>query len=222
MLYYRWTEANLATAANALFTPSERLYRFSDIGFEQAPFVKQTTNRNVIKKPIETAWQGRSISVQNETDIAGLFASRRVGFIGSDVATSFRLPSVAGYGDYAWLFGDTYIGTTDGLKRDTGAHIINNALAFLPAGSDVRASDVSFYWRQGEDDSPATAFIVEGKPNTLLWPVTGLSVEYEGTAKIVLFASRVLKKHGKSPAFVCLLRCRCSLCDLCIYLFPPH
>lgn len=208
MLYHRWTERNVMTEALALLAPPERLHRFSDVGFEHAPFVKQTSNRAVLKRPVEATWRDRSVSVAPAPDLSALLAARRFGFLGADVATSFRLPAAAGYGAYAWLLGDTYLGTSDGARREAAAHTVNNALAFMPLPAEdapLGPADVSFFWREDAEGAPAAAFEAGGSSsssNMVLWPVSGLSVEYEGTARLVLFAQRVRKKHNLTELLV--------------------
>lgn len=205
MFYQRWTEANILTQALALFVPVEELHRFSEVGFEHTPFVKQSSNRAILKKPVDRVWRDRDISVEPAPELSGLLAPRRFGYLGSDVATSFRLPSVAGHGSYMWLLGDTYLGTSDGLKRQGMHTTISNAVAFFPSGADLGAagelltpSDVTFFWGYDLDGSPTAPFEAEAgqAAGTVLWPVSGVSVEYQGVVKIVLFAQRVQKTHN--------------------------
>jgi len=206
MFYHRWTEANILTQALALFMPTGELHRFSDVGFEHAPFVKQSTNRAVLKMPLESIWKDRTIAATPAPELSALLAPRRFGYLGSDVATSFRLPSVAGYGDYMWLLGDTYLGTSDGSRREGMHSTISNAMAFLPSGADLGGeagellspSDVTFFWGFDEQGLPTAPFEAAAgrEGGTVLWPVSGVSVEYGGMDKIVLFAQRVRKTHN--------------------------
>ncbi|GAB5029578.1 glycolipid 2-alpha-mannosyltransferase [Nannochloropsis oceanica] len=205
IFYHRWTEANILTQALALFMPTEEIHRFSDVGFEHAPFVKQSTNRAVLKKQLDSVWKDRSIAATPAPELSALLAPRRFGFLGSDVATSFRLPSVAGYGAYMWLLGDTFLGTSDGSRREGMHSTISNALAFLPSGADLGVesgellspSDVTFFWGYDDQGLPTAPFerTAGQESGTVLWPVSGVSVEYGGMAKIVLFAQRVRKTH---------------------------
>jgi hypothetical protein len=201
MFYHRWTEANVHTLALSLLTAPHELHRFSDVGFEHWPFIKQQSNRAVNKKALEHSVRGRSLTVSPAPELNSLFAARRLGFLGADVATSFRLPSVAGYGDYLWLFGDTFLGTSDGTARDRASMtLVHNSIAFTPAGHDLAPSDVAFYWPVDAHGKPTELFKPQhGESDMMLWPVTGFSVEYEGTAKVVLFAQRVKKTHGTTP-----------------------
>lgn len=201
MFYHRWNEANIHTLALSLFARPEELHRFSDVGFEHWPFVKQVSSRAVNKKKLVHSLRGREMAVSAAPELDRLFAPRRLGFLGSDVATSFRLPSSAkGHGDYLWLFGDTFLGTSDGVRRDSAsAVVVHNSIAFAPAaagGKDLRPGDVHFFWQLDDEGHPTEIFKApEGEEDVMLWPVSGLSVEYQGTGKLVLMAQRVVKKH---------------------------
>jgi hypothetical protein len=98
------------------------------------------------------------LQVEPARELNKLFAPRRYGYLGTDVATSFRLPPSVRYGDYAWLLGDTFIGTSTPVVRNGGTDLVHNALAFLPAGHDVSPPDVRFFWNVREDGSPAEVF----------------------------------------------------------------
>jgi len=202
MLYHRWTDMNIRTLALSLFTPSDEIHRFTDVGFHHWPFVDQHTDRNVIKKTVQPLWESRAVTVTPAEDLNSLFAARRWGFQGADVATSFRLPSVASHlGAYAWLLGDTFLGTSNGLQRlSDGVHTIHNSLAFLPKGDKPIPADVHFFYNYKADGMPTEVF---GYPTSdgIYWPVAGLSVELkqdDGSveSKIILLAQRVVKKHG--------------------------
>jgi hypothetical protein len=198
MFYYRWNDANIHTLALSLFTPAEEIAVLTDVGYKHWPFIQQRTNRHVIKKPLAMAVDGLAYKVEPARELNKLFAPRRYGYLGTDVATSFRLPPSVRYGDYAWLLGDTFIGTSTPVVRNGGTDLVHNALAFLPAGHDVSPPDVRFFWNVREDGSPAEVFSAD-HPDSILWPVSALSVEYEEdgakVAKIVILCQHVQKKH---------------------------
>jgi hypothetical protein len=54
------SEANVHTLAMSLLTPPHELHRFSDVGLEHWPFIKQQSNRAVNKTPLEHSVRGRS------------------------------------------------------------------------------------------------------------------------------------------------------------------
>jgi len=203
MLYNRWTELNIHTMALSLFASPKQLHRFNDVGFKHYPFIDQHGSTDAIKRAISSHWEGHPIAVETDANLSSLFAARRWGFLGADVATSFRLPAAVKLGSYVWLFGDTLLGTSGGSKRGMDYHsIIHNAMAFVPDGNNnhhLSPADVHFFWNVYEDGSPKEAF-PHPDENGIYWPVGGLSVELHQESgsidsKIIILVQRVTSIH---------------------------
>lgn len=197
--YSRWTDANVQTLALSLFTPSEQVHRFIDIGFRDAPIIEIRTTSTSLRKPLEKVWEQNvqimSIHAKRSESLQPLFSARRFGYIGGDVATSIALPG----GKYLWLFGDTYVGMTDGERRNgDSALLIHNSLAIVPDAEahKLAASDVSFFWRQGEDGVPKEVFTTDD-PHIVLWPISGVAANHNGKKKLLLLAQRVRTRDGR-------------------------
>lgn len=130
-----------------------------------------------------------------------LFKTQKTGYLGSDVATSIELPHGSPY-SYVWLMGDTVVGSSLETQRiKENYDLVHNSLAFLPrTGSTdnkidinaVRSSDIYYYWNFDENQVPKEVFV---SPNTnesnLYWPVTGISLDYDGQQRLVLFTEKV-------------------------------
>ena len=207
--YERWNEANIVTAALSLFTPNEDTMRLSEIGYTDWPFVetRSQTVQKSMKPKIVSKLEISTSSIKVKTEALDekynslLFKTQRNGYLGSDVATSIELPKGSPY-SYVWLMGDTVIGSsleTQRLKENYG--LVHNSLAFLPRIDsknkkiDIAAlssSDVYYYWNFDENRVPKEAFASSNSDESILyWPVTGVSLDYDGQQRLVLFAEKV-------------------------------
>ncbi len=160
-------------------------------------------------------WRGVKITGRAAEDLQPLFDVRREGWLGADVATSFRLPPrpqqppgpgegqpepEAEAGRYLWLFGDTLVGRATPDKRRRGAFFIHNSVALLPAfnasGPPPAPDDVAFAWNVSQGGCPASIFVRRHQDDECLheeeylWPISGMGVSYGGQAKVVVLAVR--------------------------------
>lgn len=157
-------------------------------------------------------WRDVTITASAAEDLQPLFDVRREGWLGADVATSFRLPprpradapeaEAEAAGRYLWLFGDTLVGRASPTKRRRGAYFIHNSVAVLPAHTNGNASlppspgDVAFAWNVSEGGCPASVFVRKhlddecAHQEEYLWPISGISASYGGQARVVVLAVR--------------------------------
>lgn len=129
---------------------------------------------------------------------------RRDGWTGADGAATVAL----GDGRVLWLFGDTWIGSIRGGKRQPGATMVNNSIAVhsveQSAGWKIPDSKaVHFYWGANDAAGRPTAWAVppratSGVPSTgerreWFWPAGGgLAVDGPATSRrLYLFFFRV-------------------------------
>jgi hypothetical protein len=157
--------------------------------------------------PTVSQWRDVRITARAAEDLQPLFDVRREGWLGADVATSFRLPprdegEGGDGGRYLWLFGDTLVGRSTPDKRRRGAYFIHNSVAVLPAfdasGPHPAPDDVAFAWNVSAGGCPASIFVRRHQDDECLheeeylWPISGMGVSYgePGTAKVVVLAVR--------------------------------
>ncbi len=151
-----------------------------------------------------SSWRDIQITATEADDLQPLFAVRNEGWLGADVATSFRFPPLRPRGaeeddllrlerkKYMWLFGDTLLGYANPDRRLAGAFFLHNSIAFLPgfnrsdpAASPPQAEDVTFAWNISRGGCPISVF-VRGDPQDdecvhtqeYLWPISGMGVSY--------------------------------------------
>lgn len=143
-----------------------------------------------------------TFSTTEAEDLQPLMDVRSKGFLGADVATSFRMPPVKGKTEkYMWIFGDTFVGYSDKNRRLPWAYFIHNSLAFLPemAGEKKDAKMVKFEWNITDSGCPSSIFnekVVDDEcaPELMYyWPISGIGVSYKGkdgeeVSKLILTA----------------------------------
>lgn len=100
-------------------------------------------------------------------------------WLGADAALSVPL----GEGRTVWLFGDTFIATSDAHAR-VESKLVRNTVA-IQTGVDPRVASMTFHWRQDSDNSPA-AFFPKSGPHWY-WPGHGIRLA-EGPLVIFLYA----------------------------------
>ena len=99
-------------------------------------------------------------------------------WLGADAALSVPL----GAGRTLWLFGDTFIATSDAHVR-TESVLVRNTVA-VQTGADPRTAAMTFHWRQESDASPASFFPERGQH--WYWPGHGIRLA-EGPLVIFLY-----------------------------------
>jgi hypothetical protein len=100
-------------------------------------------------------------------------------WLGGDGALSIRLSD----NRILWLFGDTFIATSNARVR-TESKLVRNTVA-IQTGRDPRFASISFGWRQEKDGSPASFFPEHGK--RFYWPGHGIRLD-KGPLVIFLYA----------------------------------
>lgn len=110
-------------------------------------------------------------------------------WLGGDAALSVPL----GGDRTLWLFGDSFVATSDRGRRSE-SRMIRNSIA-IQQGRDPRTAPVRFHWR-GDQASPASFFPEEG--DHWYWPGHGIRLQ-EGPLVIFLYA--VIATPGQDLGF---------------------
>ncbi len=93
-----------------------------------------------------------------------------------------------------WLFGDSFIATSD--RRDRRESVmVQNSLA-VQRGRDPEHAVLSFHWRTGDDGKPAPFFGNEGAHG--FWPLHGIRL---ADGRLFLFQTRVRNTPGVGLGF---------------------
>ena len=100
-------------------------------------------------------------------------------WLGADGALSVRLSN----GRILWLFGDTFVATSNARVRSE-SKIVRNTVA-IQTGNDPRTGSVAFGWGQEADGSPASFFLEHGE--RFYWPGHGIRLD-KGPLVIFLYA----------------------------------
>jgi hypothetical protein len=114
-------------------------------------------------------------------------------WLGGDGALSVWLSE----GRILWLFGDTFIATSNAHVRSE-SKIVRNTVA-IQRGNDPRTGSVSFKGGQEADGSPASFFLEHGE--RFYWPGHGIRLD-EGPLVIFLYA--LIATPGKGLGFECV------------------
>ena len=93
-----------------------------------------------------------------------------------------------------WLFGDSFIATTDRRDRRE-AVMVRNSIAIQQGRNPANAA-VSFHWRSAENGTPAAFFGDEGGRG--FWPLHGIRIE---GGPLLLFQTRVRNTPGQGLGF---------------------
>jgi hypothetical protein len=112
-------------------------------------------------------------------------------WLGADAAYSIDL----GNDRSLWLFGDTFVATSDAHVRSE-ARMPRNTLA-LQSGRDPVTADIGFFWRTGPDGAPASFFPEQGE--RWHWPGHGARLGEGGP--LVLFLSVLRPTPGQGLGF---------------------
>ena len=103
-------------------------------------------------------------------------------WLGADGAYSIDL----GHDRSLWLFGDTFVATSDAHTRNE-SEMVRNTIG-IQTGRDPTTAAMAFHWRTDPDGSPASFFPEDGE--LWYWPNHGVRIGEDGP--LVLFLS-VLK-----------------------------
>lgn len=101
-------------------------------------------------------------------------------WLGADAALSVPI----GKGRTVWLFGDTFVATTNACVRSQ-SDMVRNTIA-IQNGEDPRSATMTFQWGRDRDGSPASFF--PERDNHWYWPGHGVRLE-EGPLVIFLYAT---------------------------------
>mgnify|MGYP005839008705 CR=1 FL=1 len=114
-------------------------------------------------------------------------------WLGADGALSVHLTNDR----ILWLFGDTFIATSNALVRSE-SKLVRNTVA-IQTGNDPRTASVAFKWGQEADGSPASFFPEHG--GRFYWPGHGIRLD-EGP--LVIFLYSLIATPGKGLGFECV------------------
>jgi hypothetical protein len=114
-------------------------------------------------------------------------------WLGADGALSVRLSE----GRILWLFGDTFVATSNALVRSE-SKLVRNTVA-IQTGNDPRTASVSFMWRQEADGSPASFFPEHG--DRFYWPGHGIRFDQ---GPLVIFLYALVATPDKGLGFECV------------------
>jgi hypothetical protein len=109
-------------------------------------------------------------------------------WLGADAAFSVPL----GDGRVLWLFGDTFVATSEAHRR-AEARMVRNTIG-VQTGTDPTTAGMSFFWR-GSADSPASFFAEEGEH--WYWPQHGIRLG----RGLLLFLMRIHGTPGQGLGF---------------------
>jgi hypothetical protein len=112
---------------------------------------------------------------------------RKTGWTGGDAAYSISL----GNGHTLWLFGDSFIGTIEGGRRQS-MKMIHNSCALQNLSSPKSA--LKFFWRL-QDGKDEALFRPQASDNFYYWPGDGIYM----AGKLYVFCKTILSKPGGGP-----------------------
>jgi len=111
-------------------------------------------------------------------------------WLGADAALSIPLSK----GRILWLFGDTFVATSNAHVRSE-SEMVRNTVA-IQTGEDPRIASIAFHWRQDSDGSPASFFPENGE--RWYWPGHGIVLD-EGS--LVIFLYSIVATPGQGLGF---------------------
>lgn len=114
-------------------------------------------------------------------------------WLGADAALSVPLSK----GRILWLFGDSFVATSDARVRSE-SRMLRNTVA-IQTGTDPRTASMTFHWRRDIDGSPASFFAERGKQ--WYWPGHGIRLD-EGPLVVFLYAIAATPGQGLGYASV--------------------
>ncbi len=111
-------------------------------------------------------------------------------WLGADAALSVPL----GPGRTLWLFGDTFVATSEALLRSQ-SRMVRNTVA-IQRGDDPRTASMGFHWGTGADGGPASFFPERGE--RWFWPGHGIRMP---RGPLVLFLYGLVATPGQGLGF---------------------
>lgn len=111
-------------------------------------------------------------------------------WLGSDAALSIPLASDR----TLWLFGDTFIATSEANTR-LESELARNTIA-VQKGNDPRTASISFHWKQDSDGSPASFF--PENEEIWYWPGHGIRLN---KGPLIIFLHAFIKTPGDGLGF---------------------
>ena len=203
------------TLASLMVLPKQHFMQYRGLTFQRPPQklgVEGLTPEEAAGTTRST-WRDIHITATEAEDLQPLFAVRTEGWLGADVATSFRFPPRVLDGEevdakYMWLFGDTLLGYASQDRRLAGAFFLHNSVAFVPAYNASTSpppgpEEVTFAWNVSRGGCPVSVFVRVQQDDECvhtqeyLWPISGLGVSYppekegdEAVSKVVVLAVR--------------------------------
>ena len=111
-------------------------------------------------------------------------------WLGADAALSIPLSE----NRILWLFGDTFVATSDTHLRSE-SEMIRNTVA-IQKGKDPRTASIKFYWREDDDALPASFFPEQGKQ--WYWPGHGVRLE---KGPLIIFLYRMVATPGQDLGY---------------------
>lgn len=130
------------------------------------------------------ALSGTTGSAFTEADV--LF-KRDPRWLGADAALSVSLSE----GRILWLFGDTFVATSNAQVRSE-SEMVRNTVA-IQMGDDPRNASITFHWRHDSDGSPASFFPERGE--RWFWPGHGIRLD-DGPLVIFLYGTVATPGQG--------------------------
>lgn len=109
-------------------------------------------------------------------------------WLGADAALSIPLSEDR----TLWLFGDTFIATSNAHVR-AESKMVRNTVA-IQIGTDPLVASMSFYWSQDVDGSPASFFPESGQ--NWYWPGHGIRLDQERGRPLVVFLYKLAPAPG--------------------------
>ena len=113
-------------------------------------------------------------------------------WLGADAAFSVPLAP----GRTLWLFGDTFIATSDAYVRSESV-MVSNTVA-IQTGADPRIASIAFEWRLDNDGSPAAFFPDPELGQLRYWPGHGIRID---GGPLVIFLYRTVMTPGQGLGF---------------------
>lgn len=112
-------------------------------------------------------------------------------WLGADAAYSIDL----GHERSLWLFGDTFVATSDANVRSESV-MVRNTIG-VQSGRDPASAQMAFFWGAGSDGAPASYFAEDGE--VWHWPQHGARLGEDGP--LVVFLAAVRSEPGDGLGF---------------------
>lgn len=196
--------------------------RFENIAYSSSLPKANNNNAKVLSLPfIKSSSFPKDSSneyvVKSLSEVNSLFQPRTFGWLGGDSAVSVVIPSYCLFENHdnapvsiVWLFGDTFIGSSTGKKRDDNARIIANSIGIMNVrnGYVDRKFQLEMYWSSDSTNGhPREIFsvntnlsqgisrkfkdrkyqsqvdLIQGLDLVKIWPVAAVSLSSHSTSQ---------------------------------------